>query len=90
MRLDDYSFETDSITEYSIEDEICCYCRLPYADSSTFRPAPSIYNTSRVTIYKSEVGTITCSISINKGTEKQYSVKVYAIDFTKDNSKSRR
>lgn len=89
MRLDDFSFETDSITVLSIEDEICCYCRLPYTDSSIFRPAPSINTISRATIYKSEVGTITCSISINKGTEKQYSVRVYAIDFTKDNSKHR-
>lgn len=90
MRLDDYTFETDSITEYSIEDAICCYCRLSYADKSYFTPTPSMNTISRATIYKSDEGSVSCSISINKGTEKLYSVKIYAIDFTKGRSLRRR
>lgn len=83
MKKDDYIFESDSISEYDIENAICNYCGLSYVDSSFFDPRPSTERTSRVTIFKGGEGRVTCVITIGKGSEKKYSVKAYAIEFTK-------
>ena len=86
MRLDDFSFETDSISVFSIEESICDHCGLSYCDSSSIEPAPNLNKSSNVIIFKSNEGRVSCVISINQGAKKKYLVNVRAVEFVKARS----
>ena len=81
MKIDDFEYETDDLSFYILEEQICYACGDSDPQSSNLNWKSEAEEHKTVTLI-TEKHSISCYISICKGMNKKYSVQVRNISMT--------
>jgi hypothetical protein len=82
MKVNDFEYETDVLSSYKLEEQICYACGDSAPHSSNLNWHLEVEDYKAVTLL-TEKHSISCYVSICKGLDKKYCIQVRNINKTK-------